>query len=132
LTEYIKYDIFKNMEYKIELYENIDGKTPVLEFILSLNPKQQAKIYREIDLLEKFGNELHYPHVDTIKGKKYNGLWELRIELTSNIFRIFYFLPENNKVILLHGIVKKKQKTPKKELNTALDRMNEYLRREKL
>ena len=132
MTEYIKYDIFKNMEYKIELYENIDGKTPVLEFILSLNPKQQAKIYREIDLLEKFGNELHYPHVDTIKGKKYNGLWELRIELTSNIFRIFYFLPENNKVILLHGIVKKKQKTPKKELNTALDRMNEYLRREKL
>jgi len=120
------------MEYKIELYEKTDGKTPVLEFILSLEPKQQAKIYREIDLLEKFGNELHYPHVDTIKGKKYNGLWELRIEFASNIFRIFYFLPENNKVILLHGIVKKKQKTPKKELDTALDRMKEYLRREKL
>jgi len=43
-------------------------------------------------------------------------LWELRIELSSNIFRIFYFLPENNKVVLLHGIVKKKQKTPKNEL----------------
>jgi len=119
------------MEYKIELYEKIDGKTPVLEFILCLDPKQQAKIYREIDLLEKFGSELHYPHVDTIKGKKYNGLWELRVEFASNIFRIFYFLPENNKVILLHGIVKKKQKTPKKELDTALDRMKEYLRREK-
>jgi phage-related protein len=119
------------MEYKVELYEKTDGKTPVLEFILSLDPKQQAKIYREIDLLEKFGNELHYPHVDNIKGKKYNGLLELRIELASNIFRIFYFLPENNKVILLHGIVKKKQKTPQKELDTALDRMKEYLRREK-
>jgi len=99
---------------------------------LSLNPKQQAKIYREIDLLEKFGNELHYPHVDTIKGKKYDGLWELRIEFASNIFRIFYFLPIRNKVILLHGIMKKKQKTPKKELDTALDRMNEYLRRESI
>ena len=119
------------MEYKIELYEKIDKKTPVLEFILTLDPKQQAKIYREIDLLEKFGNELHYPHVDIIKGKKYNSLWELRIEFASNIFRIFYFLPQNNKVILLHGIVKKKQKTPKKELDTALDRMKEYLRREK-
>ena len=53
------------MEFQIELYENVDGKTPVLDFILGLNPKQQAKIYREIDLLEKFGNELHYPHVDT-------------------------------------------------------------------
>jgi hypothetical protein len=69
------------VEYKIELYEKVDSKTPVLEFILSLNPKQQAKVYREIDLLAKFGNELHYPHVDIIGGKKYNGLWELRIEL---------------------------------------------------
>jgi phage-related protein len=119
------------MEYLVELYEKVDSKVPVLDFILSLNPKQQAKIYREIDLLEKFGNELHYPHVDTIKGKKYNGLWELRIEFASDIFRIFYFLLKNNKAILLHGIVKKKQKTPKKELDTALERMKEHLRREK-
>ena len=57
------------MRYEVELYEKAGGKTPVLEFILSLNSKQQAKIYREIDLLEKFGNELHYPHVDNINGK---------------------------------------------------------------
>jgi len=81
--------------------------------------------------LEKFGNELHYPHVEKIKGKKYKDLWELRIEFASNIFRIFFFLPKGNIAILLHGIVKKKQKTPKKELDIALDRMNEYLRRKK-
>ncbi|MDR0320959.1 MAG: type II toxin-antitoxin system RelE/ParE family toxin [Treponema sp.] len=118
------------MEYLVELYEKADGKVPVLDFILGLNPKQQAKIYREIDLLEKFGNELHYPHVDIIRGKKYIGLWELRIEFSSNIFRIFYFLPRKNKAILLHGIVKKKQKTPQNELNTALERMKEHIRRE--
>ena len=99
-----------------------------MDFILSLSPKQQAKIYREIDLLEKFGNELHYPHVDTIKGKKYKGLRELRIEFASDIFRIFYFLPKNNLAILLHGITKKKQKTPTRELDTALNRMNDYKR----
>jgi phage-related protein len=119
------------MEYTVELYEKVDGKIPVLDFILSLDPKQQAKIYREIDLLEKFGNELHYPHVDIIRGKKYMNLWELRIEFASNIFRIFYFLSQNNNAVLLHGIVKKKQKTPKKELDVALERMKEYLRREK-
>ena len=119
------------MEYTVEMYEKLDGKVPVLDFILDLKPKQQAKIYREIDLLEKFGNELHYPHVDTIKGDKYRGLWELRIEFSSNIFRIFYFLPYRNNVILLHGFTKKKQKTPKAELDVALDRMKEYLRREK-
>jgi phage-related protein len=118
------------MEYSVELYDKRNSKKPVLDFILDLNPKQQAKIYREIDLLEKFGNELHYPHVDIIKGKKYIGLKELRIELFSDAFRIFYFLPQNNKAILLHGIIKKKQKTPKNELDTALERMKEYLRRE--
>ena len=117
------------MRYNIEMYEKADGKVPVLEFILKLQPKQQAKIYREIDLLEKFGNELHYPHVDTVKGNKYKDIWELRVEIASNIFRIFYFLPHENFVILLHGIVKKKQKTPKKELDIALERMKEYLRR---
>ena len=119
------------MEYLVELYEKSDGETPVLEFILGLNPKEQAKIYREIDLLEKFGNELHYPHIDSIKGKKYNGLLELRVEFSSNIFRIFFFLHKGNKAILLHGIVKKKQKTPKRELDIAMDRMNDYLRRKK-
>ena len=40
------------MVYSVEMYEKIDGKVPVLEFILNLEPKQQAKIYREIDLTE--------------------------------------------------------------------------------
>jgi hypothetical protein len=31
------------MEYEIELYEKVDSKVPVLDFIISLNPKQQAK-----------------------------------------------------------------------------------------
>jgi phage-related protein len=117
------------MEYDVKLYEKVDGKIPVLDFILGLNPKQQAKVYREINLLEKFGNELHFPHVDSIKGKKYAGLKELRIIFSSDIFRIFFFLPKENLAILLHGIVKKSNKTPKKELDVALDRKNEYLRR---
>ena len=56
---------------------------------------------------------------------------ELRIEFASNIFRIFFFLPQKNNAILLHGIVKKKQKTPRNELDVALARMKEYLRRER-
>jgi len=111
------------------MYEKTDGKMPVMDFIQGLEIKKQAKIAREIDLLKKFGNELHFSHVDTIKGEKYKDLKELRIKFASNIFRIFFFLPKNNLVILLHGIVKKKQKSPKKELDVALERMKEYLRR---
>jgi hypothetical protein len=56
------------MEYEIELYEKANKEVPVLDFIVSLNPKQQAKIYREIELLMKFGNELHFPHVRKWEG----------------------------------------------------------------
>jgi hypothetical protein len=57
------------MEYEVELYEKPDAEVPVLNFILSLNAKQQAKIYREIELLKKFGNELSFPHVRKMEGK---------------------------------------------------------------
>ena len=114
--QYIKYDIFKIMKYNVKMYEKEGGTIPVLEFIQSLQPKQQAKITREIDLLEKFGSDLHYPHIETIKGDKYKDLLELRVKFASNIFRIFFFLPIGNLAILLHGITKKKIKRRKKNL----------------
>lgn len=42
------------MGYKVKLFSK-DGKEPVLDAILSTEPKMQAKIYREISLLEEFG-----------------------------------------------------------------------------
>jgi phage-related protein len=119
------------MEYEVELYEKADNEIPVLDFILSLNPKQQAKIYREIELLIKFGNELHLPHVRKMEGEKYNALWELRVEIASNAFRIFYFMHYQNHSILLHGFQKKTMKTPPKELDIALSRMKDYIARKK-
>ena len=54
-----------------------------------------------------------------------NGLYEARIQLASNIWRVFFF--DNGKlVILLNGFQKKTQKTPKNELEKALRLMNEY------
>jgi phage-related protein len=66
-----------------------------------------------------------------MEGKKYSSLWELRVEFASNIFRIFYFMYEKNRSVLLHGIQKKTEKTPSKELDVAINRMNDYLGRKK-
>ena len=104
---------------------------PVLDFILSLNPKQQAKIYREIELLKKFGTKLQFPHVRKIQGKKYKELWELRVKFASDLFRIIFFMYHQNVSILLHGFKKKAGKTPPKELEIALNRMKEYRERKK-
>ena len=48
-----------------------------------------------------------------------NGLFEIRIQLGSNIFRVFCFFDEGNLVILLSGFQKKTQKTPVNEIKKA-------------
>ena len=117
------------MEWKVVYYKRENGTEPVSEFVGALPAKHAAKALWEIDLLEQFGTSLRMPYTRAIEGEKYKGLFELRIQQGSDISRIFYVLPVGNKFILLHGFVKKGQKTPPQELDTALRYMQEYLRR---
>lgn len=55
------------------------------------------------------------------------GLYEIRVEFESNIYRIFCCLDQGNMIILFNGFQKKTQKTPKKELEKAERIMEEYL-----
>jgi phage-related protein len=55
-----------------------------------------------------------------------DGLFEVRVELGSNIFRIFAFFDEGNLIVLGNGFQKKTQKTPKQEIEKALKIKKEY------
>jgi phage-related protein len=55
-----------------------------------------------------------------------DGIYEIRIEVGSNIYRIFAFFDDNKLVILLHGFQKKTQKTPRKELERAKKLRKDY------
>jgi putative component of toxin-antitoxin plasmid stabilization module len=55
-----------------------------------------------------------------------DGLFEIRIEYQSNIYRIFCCFDEGNLIILFNGFQKKSQKTPKKEIDKALRIKDEY------
>lgn len=55
-----------------------------------------------------------------------DGIYEIRIESGSNIYRIFSFFDDNKLVILLHGFQKKTQKTPGKEIETAKNLRRDY------
>lgn len=114
------------MQWDIEFYELSDRCKPVLEFIDSLPTKDKAKIVKEIDLLEDYGIELRPPKVWKITGKRYSGLWELRVKFSSNDYRIFYFLYSGGIFVLLHGFIKKKNRTDRRELEIAKSRMDEY------
>lgn len=57
-----------------------------------------------------------------------DGLFEIRVQLGNNIFRIFCFFDENKLVVLLSGFQKKTQKTPSKEIKRAEKLMKEYFK----
>jgi phage-related protein len=63
--------------------------------------------------------ETYLKHVD-------NGLFEIRIQQGSDIFRIFCFFDQGQLVVLTNGFQKKTQKTPKKEIAKALKIKSEY------
>ena len=58
------------------------------------------------------------------------GLYEIRVEIESNIYRIFCCFDKGNIVILFNGFQKKTQKTPKTEIDICKERMNDFLQQE--
>lgn len=61
----------------------------------------------------------------------YEGLFEVRIEYQSNIYRVFCCFDEGRLVVLFNGFQKKTQKTPKNEIDKAVRLMNEYFQNKK-
>ena len=59
-----------------------------------------------------------------IEGQK--GLYEIRIEIASNIFRIFCSFDKGKMIVLFNGFQKKTQKTPKQQILLAIKLMQEY------
>ena len=60
-----------------------------------------------------------------------DGLYEIRVEYQSNIYRIFCFFDEGKLVVLLNGFQKKTQKTPRKEIKLAERLKKEYFNEKK-
>jgi len=114
------------LNWEIEYYQKENGEIPVEDFLLSLAPKLRAKAYSDIMLLKRLGINIRAPYSAPIQGEKYKGLFELRTKFSSDITRIFYFLYDKNKFVLLHGFVKKTNKTPERELERAVKYKEDY------
>ncbi len=111
--------------WSIVFYERENGEIPVQGFLDSLTRQQRTKAIHEIEILEQFGTALRMPHAKHIDGK----LWELRIKTGSDISRIFYFIHVGDNIVLLHGFIKKTQKTPPTEIRKAQTYLADYERR---
>lgn len=93
------------------------------DFYNSQNLKVQDKVDFVIGLVRtlRFVPEKFLKHLEGT-----DGLYEMRIKVGSNIFRVFCFFDEGNLVILLGGFQKKSERTPQKEIAKAEKQKMEY------
>jgi phage-related protein len=103
---------------KIIFYENY-----FIEFYKKLDPKVKSKIQYVFELIKQV-ERVPNKFLEHLTGT--DGLYEIRVEYGSNIYRIFCCFDEGQLVILFNGFQKKTQKTPQKEIDKAIRLMNEY------
>lgn len=111
--------------FTAEFYEKENGSIPVEQFLHSLDKKMMAKIYGLIGILEEKGNMLREPYSKYLE----EGIFELRIKSGNDIARVLYFFYYEQKIIITNGFIKKRQKTPRKEIETAKKYKKDYLSR---
>jgi phage-related protein len=110
----------------IIFYKTQSGKCPVSEFLDSLNSKQAKKVTWVLNLVE---NQSRVPIEYFKKLSGTSGLWEIRIQSGSDIFRLLGFMDNGKLVVLTNGFTKKSQKTPANEIQIAELRKTDYLQR---
>ena len=115
------------MSWRVEFYEVERGTSPPRDFLGGLPPKAQAKLLRVLGLLEKHGPALQEPYVKRLSG--WPGLLELRTSVGSDAFRLFFFFADRDLAVVVHGIRKKSERTPVRDLNAADARRKAYVRR---
>lgn len=108
----------KDFKRNIQVY-----KSYFWDFYNTQPKKVQAKIDWTIGLVRtlKIIPKTYFKHLTGT-----DGLWEIRVNVGNNIFRVFCFFDEDRVVILLTGFQKKAQKTPKNEIEKAVKLKKEY------
>ena len=98
-------------------YRSDVGGEPVRDWLKAL-PVAERKIIGEDIKTVQFGWPLGMPSVAHLE----SGIWEVRTRLNTRIARVLFVL-DGDVMVLLHGFIKKEQKTPKPELDLAKERL---------
>ena len=109
----------KNQKYRtISFYKNY-----FQDFFSKQNKKVKAKIIWTFELVEDLQRvpETYLKYIEHT-----DGLYEIRVQMGSDVFRIFCFFDQGQLIVLANGFQKKTQKTPKKEIEMALKIKAEY------
>jgi phage-related protein len=105
----------------VRFYKTPSGNEPVREWLKLRTSEEKKAIGEDIKVVE-YTWPVGYPQV--VKMDK--DLWEVRTNLPNGISRVFFTIWKRY-MVLLHSIIKKTQKTPQQELETAKKRRNNVM-----
>ena len=109
-------------KFKINFFETVNGRQPVREFLLELTKEDRKELGGDIKVVQE-----SFPVGLPLVRKLKPDLWEIRSYIKDGICRVFFTFYEE-KIILLHAIIKKTQKTLPREIDVAVERLKEFKR----
>ncbi|MEK7472679.1 MAG: type II toxin-antitoxin system RelE/ParE family toxin [Patescibacteria group bacterium] len=110
---------------KIYYYVSASKHDAVSKFIDSLEKTEKEKLFHTFEHFKKYGVISAVPHTKKLTGTK---LWEIKL-VGKNSVRVIYAVVFKGDVLIILGFIKKSQKTPKKYINTALARLEDWKNR---
>lgn len=105
------------MPLQVNFFRQDSGVEPVREWLLNLLPEERKIIGQDIKTVQ-WSWPVGMPLVRSFGC----GLWEVRTNLPRCIARVIFCISDNH-IVLLHGFIKKQQKTPKEDIRLAKKRM---------
>lgn len=112
----------RNPILEVNFYATEQGNEPVREWLKSLSSFDKKRIGEDIKTVQ-FGWPLGMRLVKHLDG----GIWEVRVNLSKSIARVLFVLDKSS-MVLIHGFIKKQQKTLKSDLDLAKDRVKKLRR----
>jgi len=109
-----------HQQLRVVFYRSAGGREPVREWLRSLNRESKKVLGEDIKTVQ-YGWPVGMPLVRNLG----DGLWEVRSHLRDGIARVV-FLAHGELMVLLHGFVKKSQRTPARELALARRRASAF------
>ncbi|MBI3459963.1 type II toxin-antitoxin system RelE/ParE family toxin [Candidatus Acetothermia bacterium] len=106
---------------KVRFWTSKTGRSSVEEWLRALSLADRAKVAAVLAAIEESGFQAVGCDFRQVQGR----LWEIKIRTPSGGFRIFYVIVTGPEMILLHALRKGTQKTPKKDVELALKRMED-------
>src|SRR5215208_7671248 len=105
----------------VVFYKEDNGSVPILDWLDSLQERAQDKCVVRIERLAELGHELRRPEADLLRDK----IYELRVGLQGQNYRILYFFHGTTAAVLAHGLIKERAVSPA-DIERAIERRRRF------